>query len=300
MRRINILFLAVLLTGCSVGHYVQRINDAESSAKQDKWKDAYSYIEYSLIFNYEPENLKELLGKYPKIVTVGMRETFKERLIPVTKNCNNSEFFKYFHQIKNLGNNQYAGETKKTILDDSRTSMDTCAAKRESGVWLSHLNDLEKITGPDYFTQSTKEQAAITEELEKKDKAAKAKDRTGIIVSAQVANESHVNTGTGASLGAAYGQAQYIDNANWRNYSATKQLGAGLAGAVIGGILMDKPSKPSYRSTYFVKLHSGDIKQVEVVSDKATHYPEGVCVEALEHDLTLVNQNNCAGLKPNP
>jgi len=67
-------------------------------------------------------------------------------------------------------------------------------------------------------------------------------------------------------------------------------------GAFVGGMLLDKPTKPAYRVTYFVKLFSGEVKQVEVTTSTATHFPDGMCVEVFEHELTATNQNNCKGL----
>lgn len=296
-KLISLWILVVLLSGCAgKNYYGEKLKDSEVFAQQQKWTEAYSSIEVNLTLNMESEELRTLIGKYPNIISIGMKDAYAHRLKRVEDGCSNAIFYNYLYSIKQLGLITLAGDTKKEIIDNSKKGLNDCAANQQSGAWLKHLEEIEPIVGPEYFDPSTKKQAAITEERELLGEKLASKDRIGVIINVQVADQSQINTGTGANVGAAYAQARYIDNANWKNYSATKQLGAGLAGAVMGGLLLDTPTKPVYQSTYFVKLLSGDIKQVEVTARTATHLPEGVCVEIRDHLVDMVNQNNCAGL----
>lgn len=155
---------------------------------------------------------------------------------------------------------------------------------------------------PYYLTSSAIDQTSRIAEKQKKydqEKIDEQKNRFGVIISSQVIDESHVNNGAGARLGAALGQAQYVDNANWNSYSATKQLGAGLAGSIIGAAMMDKPSETLFNVVYFIKTISGNVKQVNMSSSSPVHLPEGACVESTYSQISLISQNNCAGISPN-
>lgn len=296
------LLVVLLMSGCATNYTAQRIEKTEEFAEQKKWSDAYAIIENDFLWDYEHEKISLQINKYPEIITVGMKESYRQRLDKAREVCNKRTFDDYYYNsILVLGKIRHheASKTINEILGDSKKWLNDCAANPDSSAWLKNLTDIEYIVGPDYFSPNTKRQAAITEEKETQSSKKEATERTGIIISVQVSDKSHINNGSGANLGAAIGQANYIDNANWRNYSATKQLGAGLVGAMIGGIAMDRPSKVSYQTTYFVKLLSGEIKQVAVTSSSATHFPEGICVEAFESNINIVNQNNCAELTAN-
>lgn len=299
MKTLAWLITAATLSGCVLNYAGKELREAEELAKQNNWVGSYSALEIDLVHNIDPEKLKSLTTEFPNIISIGMRDIYMARLKVVKESCGRSTFFDYLYHIKNLSYNQYAGDARVKIFDDSKMALNYCASKPESEAWPQHLSEFEKTTGLGYFFPETFTQAAINEAKATKEKEAQAKARTGIIINAQVANESHINNGAGASLGAAYAQANYIDNTRWQNYSASKQLGAGLVGALIGAALLDKPTTPSFQTTYFVKLLSGDIKQVEVTSNTATHLPEGACVEADDHNLTMVNQGNCASIPAN-
>jgi hypothetical protein len=308
MKAFILLMLAILSSGCATLKFcytggnpvAQRIFLAKWSAEQQKWGEAYCTIANDLISNTEPERMKYLLDRHPQVISIGMREEYNKSRQELENECNSKNFSNYYYRIRSLDGVMYADETKKAILADSKKVLNECASNPSSDAWLKNLTDIEGIVGPDYFSPYTKSQAAITEKNAEQKKMEETKNRTGIIINVQGSDESHINNGAGSSLGSAIAQANYIDNSNWSNYSASKQLGAGLAGAVIGAILLDKPTTPSFRFTYFVKLFSGEIKQVEVESEKKTYIPEGACVEATDDDVSLANQNNCAGILAKP
>ena len=117
------------------------------------------------------------------------------------------------------------------------------------------------------------------------------------VVNAQVTNLSTGATTAGAQLGSIVSQANYIDSSNWQNYSATTQVGVGLLGAVVGGML-DSPSATKYKVTYFLQMPNGDIKQVEKIQTSEPHIPSGVCVGFREPNiLEVVNQSKCDSVK---
>lgn len=128
---------------------------------------------------------------------------------------------------------------------------------------------------------------------EKRRKEREANTLTGIVLNVQVTNESRLGNAAGANLGAALGQASYLDSTSWRGYSATSQLGAGLAGALLGSML-DQPTRIQYRLSYFIKLANGDVRQVDILSTSQTHIPPGICVDYHPPStIDIANQNKC-------
>ena len=115
----------------------------------------------------------------------------------------------------------------------------------------------------------------------------------GEIVDAQGIDLSTPGTSSGAALGAAIGNAAYIDRAFKpdNNFSAKTQLAAILLGAVVGSAL-DKPAQAQYKFRYAVRMQSGDIEYRDVLQSDPFRHPPGVCL-----DLTSVEkvpQSLCA------
>lgn len=104
----------------------------------------------------------------------------------------------------------------------------------------------------------------------------------GTILDAQVLNESSAATTAGSELGAQIGRAAYVDNAfrgsprNW-NYSATGNLSAQIAGALIGS-MMDKPAQPRFRTRYTVRKGDGNVEYIEEIRVDPLRHPVGLCV----------------------
>jgi hypothetical protein len=116
----------------------------------------------------------------------------------------------------------------------------------------------------------------------------------GVILSAQHIDESRPGTRTGAALGAAIGQAAYIDSSSWRTYRASSQLAAGLLGALLGSALDQKPTK-QYLKVYYAKTTAGEIKRIDERAKDAILMPVGACLEYREpFHLVLVADTWCA------
>ncbi len=117
--------------------------------------------------------------------------------------------------------------------------------------------------------------------------------RFGRVVGVQVVNRSHINTGAGAGLGSLTGQAMYLDNTSWRNYSAMNQIGAGLLGAMVGSAL-DTPTSIAYERKYWVTLNDGNTVSVSTTGSDNTHIPQGVCVAVTgSSSISPTNESNC-------
>lgn len=115
----------------------------------------------------------------------------------------------------------------------------------------------------------------------------------GLVMDVQVTDESHVNPGVGAQLGAAVAQSRYLDTTTINNYKATGQLKSGVAGAVVGSLL-DKPTEILFRHTYFIRKLDGDIYRAEYLTSDQTHQPIGACVEARSQKyIVLITQSTC-------
>jgi hypothetical protein len=117
------------------------------------------------------------------------------------------------------------------------------------------------------------------------------------VLSVQIRNESTGATTGGAQLGSTLGQTNYIDSSNFKGYSASSQVGAGLLGAIVGSML-DAPSVTKYTLTYLLQMANGDVKRIEKIQSTETHIPAGVCVELIDSlYLDVANQNKCTEIK---
>ena len=115
----------------------------------------------------------------------------------------------------------------------------------------------------------------------------------GEVLDAQGIDESTPGTNGGAALGAAIGNAAYIDRAFKpdNNYSAKTQLAAILLGAAIGSSL-DKPAQAQYRFRYAIRLPNGDIEYREITQTDPFRHPPGVCLDL--NSLEKTPQSLCA------
>ncbi len=121
------------------------------------------------------------------------------------------------------------------------------------------------------------------------------KGRFAKIINVQGVNESTPGTSGGAQLGGAFGQAQYLDNANWHNYSARNQLGAGIIGALLGSAL-DAPARTVYRIVYTLKNSDGTVNVIEKVSQSPIYVAPGLCVDTAS--FTPVRDSMCEDVLP--
>ena len=117
--------------------------------------------------------------------------------------------------------------------------------------------------------------------------------RYGRIAGVQVVNRSHINTDAGANMEGIAGQAMYLDNTSWRNYSAMNQIGAGLLGAMVGSAL-DTPTSIAYERRYWVTLNDGNTISLSTTGSDNTHIPQGVCVAVYSSSsLEPTNEIKC-------
>ena len=100
------------------------------------------------------------------------------------------------------------------------------------------------------------------------------------IVHVQSINESTSGSVAGTQLGNAVGQAQYIDKSNWSNYSAKRQIGAGILGAVIGSML-DAPPQIAHRLVYTLRSSDGSVRVLEKVSQSQIYNAPGLCIDTV-------------------
>lgn len=122
-----------------------------------------------------------------------------------------------------------------------------------------------------------------------------APDTYGFLIDVQTQNKSTSGNNVGSSLGAAYGEANYIDRAfsgNNIDYSATNQITAGLTGAILGSLLLDKAPISKFSNRYTIKTITNEIKYIEETSStpQFTH-SVGLCV--LLNPIRPASQDLC-------
>lgn len=104
-------------------------------------------------------------------------------------------------------------------------------------------------------------------------------DSAGVIIDAQGLDKSDPGSNAGSNLGAAVGNAAYIDRAiSNQNYSAKSQLGAILLGGLIGSAL-NRPQTNQYQFRYSIRLLNGGIHTQDLFSSEPFRKPVGVCVK---------------------
>ena len=144
-------------------------------------------------------------------------------------------------------------------------------------------------------TLSTEEKIKISEKFEIQ---LHTSGGYGVLVDAQVLNKSTSATTAGASLGSAYGQANYIDRAfsgNQIDYSAKKQLGAAVLGAVVGS-MFDRSAESKIVTRYTIKTNENEIKYIEEISKTSGFvHSNGICV--LLNPVRPASQELCSMTK---
>lgn len=104
----------------------------------------------------------------------------------------------------------------------------------------------------------------------------------GRIQSAQVENISTAGTSGGSQLGAGIGQIAYLESKkDLSGYNPWSQLGAGIAGALVGSTL-DQPGKIQFRKTYWIKTNKGEFVSFGHIDTKSGSLPETMCVAVID------------------
>lgn len=117
----------------------------------------------------------------------------------------------------------------------------------------------------------------------------------GFLIDAQVLDKSTPGTNFGSNLGSAYAESRYIDRAFSGadvDYSASKQLGVGVLGAIVGSLLLDQPAVSKYYTRYTVQLANNNIQTFdETTAELGFSQTRGVCV--LTNPVRAANQILC-------
>ncbi len=174
-------------------------------------------------------------------------------------------------------------------------SIDSITRKKQSGYDAAYLfNQLEKFKKYSKSNEYNVSKYNVELVFQKEIIGGKVLDKVlyGRISGIQFEDNSHINLGTGANLGALAGQAIYIDNTTWRNYSGINQLGAGLLGAMVGSSL-DQPTSIQYKRTYWITLNTGETISITSNVLEKTHIPHGICVEVKGTTLMATNELKC-------
>ncbi len=267
-RHFPILMLSsMVLSSCattdyqSSGYATTTIWDnAKAYAAQGQYKNAWNVLE-----NTPPnltDNTKQFLEDYPAVYDAGKNGFSIEELTRL-----NQERYQITYAYK-------------------RFDEFSIYANAKDKKWAE--KNIRKVYGPrpvSYVGTS----GATNSGINRKESSV----RYGRIAGVQVVNRSHINTGAGANMGALAGQAMYLDNTSWRNYSAMNQIGAGLLGAMVGSAL-DTPTSIAYERRYWVTLNDGNTISLSTTGSYNTHIPQGVCVAVYSSSsLEPTNEIKC-------
>ena len=148
-----------------------------------------------------------------------------------------------------------------------------------------------KITEPNWNQLLDKERKALSDKFVVEVVSAGS---VGVVLDAQMLDASSPGSNAGSQLGSAYGRATYLDHAFKKsgNYSATKDLNATLAGALIGGALADSAPQSRFIIHYTLKTLDGGIRYFEEVKETGFRQSVGLCVSTT--DMSPVDQGLCS------
>jgi len=114
------------------------------------------------------------------------------------------------------------------------------------------------------------------------------------IVDVQLEDFSRAGSDSSAKLGSLYGQAAYVDSVSIIDYSAQQQVGYGVLGGIIGGLMDSSPSR-NIAKNYFLKDKVGNLHRILVVDSSVVHLPVGTCVRYIKpYLIEQSNESNCA------
>ena len=261
-----LVFSNYFLQGCattateSAGYATKTIWDnAQEYAAKGQYKDAWDVLD-----NTPPtltEKTKQFLNNYPAVYDAGKQEFSSDRLSELNQNG-----FQITYAYKKL-------------------DVFSIYANAKDKKWAE--KNIKKVYGPRPASY-----AGTVSATTKGVSGIQSSTRYGRVAGAQVVNRSHINSGAGSNMGALAGQAMYLDNTSWRNYSAMNQLGAGLLGAMVGSAL-DTPTSIAFERKYWVTLNDGNTISISTTGSDNTHIPQGVCVAVYGSSLEPTNEINC-------
>jgi hypothetical protein len=229
----------------------------------------------------ELEKVKALINKNPQIIEAGL-ESFS---IPSL----------------NESINRYGKPISAEIELKRITHFKRYAAAEQYQVAENNINQVygeelaiytKKIEHKNLVDSLSKEERAIYYENQYKQYQESIKI-TGRVMSSQLINRSNSGTNAGSMVGAAFGQAVYIDSVNFRNYSAGNQLAAGLIGAVIGSSF-DQKKTEIYQKVYFIKKKDSSIVRLDQNTSDQVLFPVGACIYYKEpFEFSIIDDKSC-------
>lgn len=265
-----LLLLAV--AGCAsppISHY----NQGKAKLEAGDFEAAYRFFEDPTMGH--EEDVERAMQANPQLLVAGLRTFSVEALNASIQRYGRSESFSIEQQrLKSF--KRYGSPAQ--FVEAARNFERTFINPRPSTATLSSTAVTES------------DAASYAEQLSREGN--KQANYVGIVIDVQLIDESRSGTALGAQLGGVYGQAAYLDSTKSRDYKATSQVTAGVAGAIVGGML-DKAPEKKIRVSYYVKTLGGDIRQFETIALSTSHLPIGACVEVASSSISMVNLTKC-------
>lgn len=271
--------LAILISGCAtplVPHYDQ----GNAKLQAGDFEAAYRFFEDPT--KGHEQDVEQAMRVNPQLLVAGLR-TFSPEALSAS--------------IQRYGRNQsYAIEVQrlKSFQRYASPEQFVKAAGNFETVFVGQAPSMATATPR---AVSVEEAATYADRLAKE--GGKQTTFVGIVIDAQIANESTTGSSIGAQLGGLYGQSAYLDSAKARDYKATSQVTAGVAGAVVGS-LFDKAPEKKFRLNYYIRTLEGDVRQFETLTLSTSHLPIGACVEVSGASIGLVNLAKCGAAVQSP
>jgi hypothetical protein len=268
MKKIIIIFVISLVTGCSSSPYTDSATYAANSnpdihLANKNWKAAFTALANKLHHDIpnSQSDAKKIAEEYPELVAYS-QYLFSAENMKFTSN--------------NAGEILYLNFRLKAFCSiNSQEDCDTTTSNFNNAVSRIRKDATIPKAIFDQLTKSEQESLNL-----KYDFQFIVDSEIGIVTDRQIRNLSTPGSNFGAELGGAVGTAAYVSNATPSNYSLKSDIGNTLLGALVGAMLLNQQPVQRYQIRYTIKLRNGELSQVDQISGSPLGEGVGSCLTA--------------------
>lgn len=276
MRYVTTLIVTSLMAGCTA-----QVTRMEDYANQGNWPSAFESMQYQMSKEMPDaySRARNLVQDYPKVLQFGYETFAPDKLNKYADHVGEVEWhnirLKYFCAVATT---EQCIQAKQNVHEAERNIRPLIAVLKEF---------YEQLSPTEIHSLNARNRIKLI-----------SRSEVGVVTDRQLQDVSTRGSSAGSQLGAAIGSAAYVDKSfsgspsNW-NYSTSGHLGAQVVGAVVGGVLGNRPAQESYRIQYTIRYRDGHVAYVENLSSSPLGHSIGVCLRTT--DLSLLDRSMCDG-----
>lgn len=281
--RCGVLLGFLVTTGCATtgpdGFYLSML---EKRTGERQWADAYYYIE-QLIPSPRPEThatIQRTLHDNPEILHAAIDSFSLPRLASVTKDYDPAKGQLLFEQKRVQLFCMVANQAQCNV---AQANVEEVATKVELTLYVSHSV---------YEGLSSQERSRLNDRYVIR---VLPSGEVGVVMERQVDALTNPGSVAGAQLGEVVGSAAYVDRtlvaSSPQDYSAKGHLAAGAVGALLGGVIANRPPSTLYRFRYALRTRDDSVRYVDESSSDFRGHAVGACLKL--PTLSPLPQSTC-------